>query len=116
MKWLADENLDNNILRGLIQRNGHFDALRVQDVGLLGKGDHEVLAWAGRHVRTLITHDLSTMIPALRAVNARQVPARALLVPDSLPLGLVIEQILLLDECSVDGDWAAGYLYLPLRG
>jgi len=36
-------------------------------------------------------------------------------VPDSLPDGLVIEEILLLDECSVEEDWAAGVVYLPLR-
>jgi hypothetical protein len=37
------------------------------------------------------------------------------LVPDSLPISLVIEDIVLLDECSVEVDWASGVVYLPLR-
>ena len=35
-------------------------------------------------------------------------------VRDSLPVGRVIEEILLLDECSIEADWAAGIMYLPL--
>ena len=33
MKFLADENLDNNILRGLLRRKPDLDIVRVQDVG-----------------------------------------------------------------------------------
>ena len=32
-----------------------------------------------------------------------------------LPVGRVIDDILLLDHCSTAADWAAGVLYLPLR-
>jgi hypothetical protein len=35
-------------------------------------------------------------------------------VPDSLPVGPVIEETLLLDACSVESDWAAGVIYLPI--
>ena len=37
-----------------------------------------------------------------------------LLVRESLPVSLVIDEILLLDECSIETDWAAGVIYLPL--
>ena len=40
---------------------------------------------------------------------------RQVLVSDSLPIGAVIEEILLLDQCSKEADWAAGVIYLPLR-
>lgn len=30
--WLADENFDNDILRGLRRRDPRFDAVRVQDI------------------------------------------------------------------------------------
>ena len=32
MKWLADENLRNAIVRGLLRRTPGFDIVRVQDV------------------------------------------------------------------------------------
>jgi hypothetical protein len=43
MKFLADENFDNNIVRGLLRRQPDIDLVRVQDVGLSGKDDPTVL-------------------------------------------------------------------------
>jgi len=34
---------------------------------------------------------------------------------DSISVALAIEQLLLLNECAEESDWAAGVLYLPLR-
>lgn len=44
MKFLVDENLDNNILRGILRRKPDLDLVRVQDVGLFGKDDPTVLS------------------------------------------------------------------------
>jgi len=54
------------------------------------------------------------MVPAMRLQLERAALCTPLLVPDSLPIAWVIEEILLLDECSIDSDWAAGVVYLPL--
>jgi hypothetical protein len=35
LKFLADENFDNTIVRGLFRRNPMLDMVRVQDVGVL---------------------------------------------------------------------------------
>ena len=58
---LVDEDFDNDILRGVLRRRPEVDVVRVQDVGLSGKPDSEVLEWAARHGRVLLTHDVSTM-------------------------------------------------------
>jgi hypothetical protein len=105
MKWLADENFDNNILRGIIRRLPEFDVVRAQDLAeIAGSEDPAVLAWATANRRILLTHDVSTMIPALRE-QLEQFGACSpiLFVRDSLPVTLVIEEILPLDECSVEG-------------
>ena len=104
MKWLADENFDNDILRGVRRRAAGFDVVRVQDLSeIAGLDDPAVLAWATANSRTVLTHDLSTMIPAMQEQLRRFGScSRILLVPDSLPISLVIEEILLLDECSVE--------------
>ena len=116
MKWLADENFDNDILRGVRRRASHVDFLRVQDVGLSGADDPTVLEWATQQGRVLLTHDLSTMIPALREQLQRaSYCAPILFVPDFVATALAIADILLLDEYSTPEDWAAGVLYLPLR-
>ena len=116
MKWLADENLRSSILKGLLQRSPAFDIVRAQDVqGISGREDLVLLGWATLHDRVLLTHDVSTMLPAMREqlrLASRCTPI--VLAPDSLPIGTVIEQVLLLDGCSIDADWAAGVVYLPL--
>ena len=67
MKWLADENFDNDILRGIRRRVAGFDVVRAQDVAeISGLDDPAVLAWATMNDRVVLTHDLSTMIPAMQ--------------------------------------------------
>jgi hypothetical protein len=43
MKFLADENFDNTIIRGLERRQVDIEIVRVQDIGLSGKDDPTVL-------------------------------------------------------------------------
>ena len=58
MKWLADENFDNDILRGILRRVAGFDVVRAQDVaGVSGLDDPAVLAWATTNDRVVLTHD-----------------------------------------------------------
>ena len=116
MKWLADECSDNDIIRGLIRRSPHLDLIRAQDASdIAGGGDETLLAWATANQRVLLTHDLATMVPAPLLQNQHASGcAPVVLVPDSLPIGLVIEEVLLLDRYSQESDWAAGVIYLPL--
>jgi len=117
VKWLADENFDNDILRGIRRRMAAFDVVRVQDFAeISGSDDLAVLAWATANDRVVLTHDLSTMIPAMREQEQRFASCSPIVfVRDSLPVSLVIEEILLLDECSREADWAVGVIYLPLN-
>jgi hypothetical protein len=61
LRLATDEDCNNRIVRGLLRRQPELDILRVQDAGLAGKDDEEVLAWAAREGRILITHDVTTM-------------------------------------------------------
>ncbi|ERN41500.1 hypothetical protein KR51_00020790 [Rubidibacter lacunae KORDI 51-2] len=61
MKFLADENFDNAIARGLRQRLPEIDLVRVQDVGLSGLNDQTILAWAAAENRVLLTHNVRTI-------------------------------------------------------
>ena len=116
MKWLTDENFDNDIVRGILRRTSGFDVVRVQDIPeISGLEDSEVLGWATTNGRVRLTHDLSTMIPAVHEQLRRFASCSPIvLVPDSLPVSLVIDDVLLLDECSVEADWVSGVIYLPL--
>ena len=117
MKWLADENFRNAIVRGIWRRSPGFDVVRVQDVAeIAGAEDSIVLAWATNYDRVFLTHDVSTTVPAMRRQiqqTGRCTPL--VLVPKLLPIRQAIEDTLLLDTSAVESDWAAGVLYLPLQ-
>ncbi len=61
IRLLADENFNNNIVRGVKRRAAQLDIVRVQDVGLSGAEDPEILEWAADGGRILLTHNVSTM-------------------------------------------------------
>jgi predicted nuclease of predicted toxin-antitoxin system len=115
VKWLADECLDNDVVRGLFRRSPDLDLVRAQDIPeISGHDDEALLAWAAKQERVVLTHDLATMVPAL-PLRGQPASTAIVIVPDSLPIGQVIEEVLLLDQASVESDWAAGVIYLPLR-
>ena len=116
MKFLADENLDNNILRGLLRRQPDFNLLRVQDVGLFGKDDPTVLAWAAQENRILLTHDVATITRYAyeRIAKGLKMPG-VIEIKASASLGNAIEDILLFVECGIEGELEGQILYLPFK-
>ena len=58
MNWLADENLRNAIIRGILRRSPAFDVLRAQDVPQIsGKEDLAIRRFATTEGRVAVTHD-----------------------------------------------------------
>jgi hypothetical protein len=53
LRFAADENLNYNIVRGLLRRKSDLNIIRIQDVGLSGKNDATVLEWAAQENRIL---------------------------------------------------------------
>jgi Domain of unknown function (DUF5615) len=115
LRLAADENFRFAIVRGLRRRNPSFDIVRVQDAGLMGADDSEVLAWAAQEGRVLVTHDIATISrPAYDRVLAGQAMPGVFKVSRSVPIAQVVEDLLLLMEASEEGEWEGKVLYLPL--
>lgn len=56
------------------------------------------------------------MIPAMREQFRRASRCAPMVpVPDSLPVRAAAEELLILNDCAVQTDRAAGAIYLPLR-
>jgi predicted nuclease of predicted toxin-antitoxin system len=115
LRILFDENLNQRIVRGLRRRVPSLDYVVAQDVGLQGREDPHVLAWAAEEQRILITHDLKT-IPrfAYERVSTHQAMPGVIAVPDTLPIGQAIEEIAIIVECSAQSEWENQVVYLPL--
>lgn len=116
LRFAADENFNNHIIRGLRRRAAQLDVLRVQDAGLSGADDREILQWAAREGRILLTHDVSTIAPEVEElIRQGEPPAGVIAVGRGVPVSVAIEEILLLAQCSAEGEWEGQVLYLPLR-
>jgi predicted nuclease of predicted toxin-antitoxin system len=64
LRLLIDQNFNQRILRGLVERIPELDAVTAQGVGLSEAPDSELLSWAAAQGRILLIHDLQT-IPSL---------------------------------------------------
>jgi hypothetical protein len=113
--WLFDGDLDNGILRGVIRNEPDFDVVRVQDVGLSGMNDELVLEWGRSHERIPVTRDVTTMIShAWSRVSRGLALPGVFVIPQSIPIGSAIADVLLIESCSSAGDWTGQARYLPL--
>lgn len=116
LRLLADENFNNQIVRGVLRRNPEIDIVRVQDVELSQTDDRVILAWAAQQDRILLTHDVETMTNyAYERVQAGLAMPGVFEISRSVPVGLAIEEILLIAEGSFEGEWEGQVRYLPLR-
>ena len=116
IRFLADEDFNGRIVRGLFLRQSDLDLVRVQDVELSGADDDTILEWADKSSRILLTHDGRTMPPHVRSRLAagRHLPG-VFIVDDLAPIGLCISDILLVAQCSHEDEWRDQMNYLPFR-
>jgi hypothetical protein len=74
-----------------------------------------VLEWAAREGRVLVTHDVSTMTRYAYERAGRGLPMPGVFeVSRRVPVGQAIADLLLLAECSLEGEWEGQVHYLPL--
>jgi hypothetical protein len=116
LRLAADENFNNDIVRGVRRRDPQVDIVRVQDAGLSESDDPTILEWAAKNARVLLTHDVSTITRYAyeRVTDGKSMPG-VFEVSRKVPIGVAIEEIVLLAECSLDGEWDGQVRYLPLK-
>jgi predicted nuclease of predicted toxin-antitoxin system len=115
LKLLTDENFNGDIVRGLLLRQPDLDIVRVQDVGLAGADDPEILAWADKENRIVLTHDRATMADfAYERVAAGEGMPGVFILNDRFPVGQAIQEILLMVAGSEPAEWSGRAVHLPL--
>lgn len=115
-RFLADENIDPDLVLGLRRRIDEPDFLRVQDVGLRTLGDPEILRWAAAHSRILISHDLKTMpgFVADRLIAGLPMPG-VILLRSTLSIVRAIDELAAIAGATDAGEWHHQLGYLPIR-
>lgn len=115
LRLLSDENFNGDIVRGLLLRRPDLDLRRVQDVGLEEADDPAILEWAATDNRILLTHDQATTpdFAYARVVAGQPMPG-VFVLNDRISVRQATEELLLVDACSEQAEWAGLVVYLPL--
>ncbi|OHB72310.1 MAG: hypothetical protein A2W23_08545 [Planctomycetes bacterium RBG_16_43_13] len=115
LRLAADENFNHNIVRGLLRRKPNLDIVCIQDVGLSEADDPAILEWAANENRVLLSHDVSTMTYyAYERIQAGLHMPGIFEVSRKVPTASAIEDMILLAEYSLEGEWQSQVRYLPL--
>jgi hypothetical protein len=101
----VDENFNAAIIRGLLRRNPSLDVLTVQEAGLSGATDPQVLDWPTVENRLLLTQDVQTMLSyAFERLMAALPCCGIVEVSRNVLIGTAIDDLLLIAECSFPGE------------
>jgi hypothetical protein len=114
LRLLVDQDLDHDILRGLIRRIAQLDAVIAFEIGMRKATDTQLLIWAAEEGRIIVTHDRKTMpTHAADLMGKGKNIAGLFVVPRSMPLHRVLEDLELMITCSENDEWVNVIRYLP---
>lgn len=115
-RFLADENIDSDLVLGLKRRIAGIDIVRVQDVGLRSSDDPTILEWAAGEGRVLISRDIQTIPPfAHERVAAGLAMPGVLVLPPAVSMAMAIDDLSMIAGATDAEEWAGRVVYLPLR-
>jgi hypothetical protein len=116
VRFLADEDLDSDIITGLRARESAIDILDVKKAGLRGAKDAILLDLAEQQGRIVLSHDRRTMTRYFRERMALGKANPGLfIVPQRQAVSEVIESLLLVWTASRPAEWRDAIVYLPFR-
>ena len=116
IRFLADEDLDADIIQGLRSAEPVIDILDVKTAGLRGMEDPALLELAAQQDRILISHDRRTMTRYfLERLAAGKSSPGLFIAPQRHAIGEIVESLLLVWSASQAEEWRDRIVYLPFR-
>jgi hypothetical protein len=90
--------------------------ITVQDAGLRGGSDEELLQWTAEENRIVVAQDASTLTGAAYGRVRAGLPMTGVFeVSQELSIRQAIDGLILLVECSHEKEWENRICFLPLR-
>jgi hypothetical protein len=114
IRFQADADFNQTILLAAVRREPSLDFQTASAGGLIGLADPDVLARAAHEGRLLVTHDQKTMPGHFAEYVAHKTSAGLLVVRQSLPIGAVVEDLLLIHAATEPEEWTNRVAFLPL--
>lgn len=113
-RFATDENLDERLITGLRREFPNLDLLRVVDEGLDATPDPEILEWAAKEDRIVLTHDVRTMPKFGWERVEKELPMPGILATiDQAPLGRVLDDLFLIIESIEPSEYRDRVSFLP---
>jgi len=115
LRFLTDEDFNEDIVEGVFRREPAIEFLAVRDVDLRGRPDGDVLEYGATHGLVLLSHDVNTMRGhAYERVRSNRPMPGLFIVRQHIPVGPVIESLILLWSASDAEEWEGHVGFLPL--
>ena len=115
MNFLADENFNNDILRGVWRRLPTARFTRVQDTEIAGADDPRVLEYAADQDYLILTHDVNTLRGFFYDRVRADLPVPGVfLVPKQIAIGRIVDDLEVIILASESSEWNGNITFLPL--
>ena len=114
VNFLADADLNQKIVVGLRRRASSIDIWSAHEGNVIGLADPEVLRVAADSGRILLSHDQKTMPRHFTEFLRDRSSPGLVIVPQSVPVGVAIDELLVIGEASTAEEWVNSLLFLPL--
>jgi hypothetical protein len=114
-RFLADNDLNEHIIAGVLRQEPAIDFVRVRDLGMSEQPDAAILDYAESERLLVVSHDVNTMPAAAyaRLSDGRSFPG-LLMVQQTLPISSIIESLMLIWSVSELEEWQGQIVFLPL--
>ena len=114
-RFLADNDLMDQIVLGVLRREPTVEMTRLREVGLAKAADSAVLDYAAREEFIVVSHDVNTMrAAAVERIESGRDMTGLLLVHQRSPVAETIEELILIWIASDDTEWFDEIQFLPL--
>lgn len=114
-RFLADHDLNEHIVAGVLRREPVVEFVRAGDLGMSGHADEAILEYAEREKLLVVSHDVNTMPAAAYArFSAGKSFPGVFMVQQILPIGPMIEDLVLIWSGSELEEWRDQVVFLPL--
>src|SRR5690348_9481788 len=95
-RFLADHDLNEHIVDGVLRREPAIDSRRVREFGLSDRPDPEILSFAAVNGFIVVSHDVNTMPNhAYARIAAGETIGGVLMVQQGQPIGPIIDNLVL---------------------
>ena len=114
IKLQADADFNQTILNATIRSEPLIDFQTAGAAGIRGLSDDEVLAFASKSGRVLVTHDRRTMPFHFKKFISANKSAGVIIVPQLLASNIVVDDLLLVWMVTEADEWINRLTYFPI--